>query len=79
MTEGDALQKLLAEFLQLPPDTPPETLSQQAVPAWDSLASVQLITEVQSAFHVEFDLDEIETLTSYAGIREALRRHQVSL
>jgi len=36
-----------------------------------------LITELQSVFSVEFDVDEIEKLTSYAEIREALLRKGV--
>lgn len=74
MTPPDALCKLLVEFFQLPAETPPAALSQTAVSAWDSLAMVQLITELQSTFGVEFELDEIERLTSYDEIRTVLIR-----
>ena len=40
---------------------------------------VQLITEMQSAFEVEFDIDEIERLKSYAEIRAALARKKIGL
>jgi acyl carrier protein len=35
---------------------------------------VQLITELERRYSVEFDLDEIQLLRSYAEIREALTR-----
>jgi acyl carrier protein len=74
MKETDALRQLLIEFFEIPPNTALEDLAQQSIGKWDSFAMVQLITELQSAFSVEFDLDEIDKLTSYSQIREALMR-----
>ena len=79
MNENDVLRDLLIEFFQLPPTTPTSDLSQPLVSNWDSLAMVQLITEMQSAFGVDFELHEIERLTSYAEIRAALLRRNVTL
>lgn len=79
MNTNDPLRQVLAEFFGLPEDTAPEQLSQQAVPAWDSFAMMQLITELQGAFSVEFDLDEVDRLTSYEQIRAALTGKGVSL
>lgn len=73
MTARDPLRDLLIEFFQLPPETAPQELSQQSVDKWDSLAMVQLITQLQSTFAVEFDLDQIDKLGSYEQIRSALR------
>ena len=79
MSESDALRNLLIEFFELPQTTATDDLTQASVVKWDSLAMVQLITEMQSAFEVEFDIDEIERLTSYAEIRAALARKKVAL
>jgi acyl carrier protein len=79
MNENDVLRDLLIEFFQLPPNTPTSDLSQSSVSKWDSFAMVQLITEMQSAFGVDFDLDEIERLTSYVEIRSVLARKKISL
>ena len=79
MNENDVLRDLLIEFFQLPPTTPTSDLNQSSVSKWDSFAMVQLITEMQSAFGVDFDLDEIERLTSYVEIRAALLRRNVTL
>ncbi len=79
MQGKDSLLHLLVDFFDLPPDTRPENVAQPAVAGWDSLASVQLVTELQSAYHVDFELDEIEALRSYDQIRYALSRKGVSL
>jgi acyl carrier protein len=74
MIEDDALHKLLVDFFELPLTTAPDDLSQHAIANWDSLAMVQLIGELQATFEVEFDLDEIERLRSYAEISASLQR-----
>jgi acyl carrier protein len=79
MNTEDPLRQLLLEFFELPPDTPPEHISQQAVKQWDSFAMMQLITELQGMYSVQFDLDELDRLSDYAQIRAALVRKGVSL
>ena len=79
MKDKDPLLSLLTEFFGLPPDTYPENITQAALPAWDSLAMVQLITELQGTFSIQFDLDEIERLRTYDEIRDALRKKGIAL
>jgi acyl carrier protein len=79
MNESDALRDLLIAFFELPPTSATNDLTQASIAKWDSLAMVQLITEMQSAFEVEFDIDEIERLKSYAEIRAVLARKKIGL
>jgi acyl carrier protein len=79
MQKPDALQQLLIEFFDLPPDTAAQHIHQSAIPAWDSLAMVQLITELQQAFEVEFALEEIQALRSYGEIKATLVRKGISV
>jgi acyl carrier protein len=78
MNNSDPLLRLLTDFFNLPPDTRPQEISQQAIASWDSLAMVQLIADLQGTFSVEFDLEEIEALRSYDEIRRALSRKGIS-
>ncbi len=79
MQNNDSLLQLLVDFFDLCTDTRPEDIAQPAIAAWDSLASVQLVAELQSMYHVDFELEEIETLRSYEQIRNALSKKGVSL
>ena len=79
MQNKDRLRELLIDFFALPAETCASALSQQSLPAWDSLAMVQLIGELQSIFKVDFDLDEIQTLRSYDEIRDCLISKGVNL
>ena len=72
--KDNSLHRLLVEFFGLPTNTRAEDISQQLLTSWDSLAMVQLITELERRFSIEFDLEEIQRLRSYAEIRTALSR-----
>jgi acyl carrier protein len=77
MTNSDPLLRLLIDFFNLPVETKPQEIEQKAVPAWDSLAMVQLIADLQGTFSVEFELDEIGALRSYDEIRRTLAKKGV--
>lgn len=77
MNSEDPLVTLLVDFFDLPPDTRPENITQQSLEVWDSLAMVQLITELEGTFSVAFDMDEIDRLQSYREIRDALSKKGV--
>jgi len=73
-TKDNLLHRLLVEFFDLPTETRSEEIKEKLLSKLDSLAMVQLITELERRFSVEFDIDEIHRLRSYAEIREALSR-----
>jgi acyl carrier protein len=77
--DNDPLLRLLVEFFDLPDDTQPENIRQPLLASWDSLAMVQLITELEGAFSVNFDVGEIQCLRSYDEIRDALLKKGISL
>jgi acyl carrier protein len=79
MKNSDALIRLLTDFFNLPSDTSRGEITQKAIAAWDSLAMVQLIADLQGTFEIEFELDEIEALRSYEEIRTVLARKGVSV
>jgi len=79
MDDSDALLRLLRDFFNLPPDMSPREITQKKIGAWDSLAMVQLIADLQGSFLVDFDLNEIGTLRSYEEIRDTLVKKGISL
>ena len=79
MQTKDRLRDLLIDFFGLPAETQTQDLSQKALANWDSLAMVQLIGELQAAFAIEFDIDEIQTLRSYEEIRDCLAAKGIRL
>ena len=78
MSSSDALRQLQIDFFGLPFDIEPENVTQKAIPVWDSLASVQLIAELQGRFNVDLDVEQFESPRSYSGIATALSRKGVT-
>lgn len=76
---NDPLHQLLAAFFELSPDASRDSMTQSQISKWDSFAMVQLIAELQSCFKVDFDVEEIDHLRSYAEIRESLTRKGVKI
>jgi acyl carrier protein len=60
----EKLKHLFADCLELPVDQITQSLSQDQLPSWDSIASVTLIAEIEEVFSVSFGIDEMLKLTS---------------
>ncbi len=50
------------------------TCSQDSCENWDSLHHLMLISELEEAFEVEFDPEEMAEMKSYAEVMAALER-----
>jgi acyl carrier protein len=55
------------EYLVIGPDT-----SQNNLKAWDSLAHIRLMSGIENEFGIEFNLAEIEQLTSVLQLVQAI-------
>ncbi len=54
-------------------------LEYQAVPAWDSVGHMGLIDELESAFDIQFETDDIVDFGSYEKGIELLKKYDVTL
>ena len=79
MNHPDRLRQLMIDFFELPAHTDSASLVQTQVPGWDSFAMVHLVNELQATFAIEFDISEIDQLTSYDSIKQALDRKGVGI
>lgn len=54
-------------------------LEYQAVASWDSVGHMQLVAELEDAFDIMLDTDDIIDLSSYAKGKEILKKYEVEL
>lgn len=66
------LKEVFANCLEIPVDQVTDSLTQDQVPSWDSLATAMLIPELEHVFGIGFDVDEILELTSLDQVMKAL-------
>lgn len=52
-------------------------LAYQSVPAWDSVGHMQLIAELEEAFNIMFDTEDIIDFSSYEKGKGLLAKYQV--
>ncbi len=52
-------------------------LSYQDVPAWDSVGHMGLISELEDAFDIQFETDDIVDFNSYEKGKELLKKYDV--
>ena len=56
-----------------------DNYGKETVEAWDSVHQLGLIAELEEAFDIMFDPEDIMDMTSYAKGKELLKKYEVEL
>ena len=56
-----------------------DNYGKDTVEEWDSVHQLSLIAQLEDAFHIMFDPEDIMDMTSYAKGKELLAKYDVSL
>ncbi len=76
-TATDRLKKAFAEALSLPPGTDYSKLAYAVTPAWDSVAHMALVAEIENTFDIMFSTDDVIGMSTFAIAKETVARHGV--
>jgi acyl carrier protein len=74
----DLLKGAFTEALGLPEGYDVTSLEYRSIEQWDSLAHLALVTQIETAFDVMFDVDDVLGLHSFAAGVDILKRHGVA-
>lgn len=77
-----AADRLVGAFttgLGLPAGTDVTGLTYRGVEQWDSVAHMQLVLEIENAFDIMLDTDDVIDLSSFDKAREIVRKHGVDV
>lgn len=77
----DNSEKLVQAFstaLEIDPSTVKDELKYQSIPEWDSMSHMFLISEIEEAFDVEIDTDDVIDLSSVGKAKEILGKYDIS-
>lgn len=78
MTNKEKYNKAFIESLDVE-ETQLEGLKYQDVPSWDSVGHMGLISEIEDAFDIQFETDDIVELNSYKKGIELLKKYDVEI
>lgn len=56
-----------------------ENLKYQSVEAWDSVGQMELVAELEEAFGIMFETDDMMDIVSYNAGKEILKKYEIEL
>ena len=71
----DTLKAAFVAGLGISPDSDFELLQYRGIEAWDSVAHMQLIAEIEDAFGIMLETDDVLGLSSFAAAEAIVARH----
>lgn len=72
-----ALQRAFRVGLALPQDVAVEQLVYNEIVEWDSIGHMQLVAEIEDAFDIMLDTDDIIDMSSYQKTKQILKKYDV--
>ena len=77
MSNLEKYKGLFVEAFQYDGDV--EKLEYQSIEEWDSVAHMQLMTELEEEFKIELDIDDIIDFSSFKVGIEILKKYKVNI
>jgi acyl carrier protein len=71
------LQEVISNAFGIPANDITDELEYQSIPEWDSVAHLVLVTELETAYGITIELEEVLTMGSVAKIKELLKKYNV--
>ena len=68
------LKDILAKILLIDATTISDSMSRKTVKEWDSMAHLMLVSEIESAFEVTLDDDDIMEIQTVADLKKTLQK-----
>ena len=78
MTKKEKYNKVFMDVLDVE-ENQLESLKYQDVPAWDSVGHMGLVSELEDAFDIQFETDDIVDFNSYQKGIEILKKYDVEI
>lgn len=79
MTNAEKLVDAFANALNIDAAFVVDSLSYQGIPEWDSVSHMVLITELEDAFGISIDTNDVIDMSSVAKAKEILAKYNIQL
>lgn len=79
MTGLDRLRNAFEQALGLPATTNVDALAYGVTQGWDSVAHMNLVAEIESAFDIMFATEDVIDMSSFAKAKEIVSKQGVDL
>ena len=76
--KANMLDKILSRNLRIPIEKLSDDVSYDLESNWDSVTHLKMISEIEEALGIRFDIDEIVSLESVGKIRESIAKKLIN-
>lgn len=78
MTNDDTLKSAFVAGLGISEDTDFESLVYRGIDEWDSVAHMQLVAEIEDAFGIMLETEQVLGLNSFQAARDIVAAHGIT-
>jgi acyl carrier protein len=78
MHSHQSLNEVIAKAFGIAPNEVTDELEYQSIPEWDSVSHLVLVTELEAAYSITIDMEDVLTMGSVAKVRELLEKYNVA-
>lgn len=78
MNNSEKLILAFSEALSIDKSLVTDSLKYQGIPQWDSISHMVLISQLEEAFDVSIDTDDVIDMSSVAKAKEILMKHNIT-
>jgi len=71
----DTINKVFTEIMGIPKSELNDTIAYNSHPAWDSLKHLQLISELETIFDIEYDMDDVIAMENFALVKTLTEKY----
>lgn len=76
---NEKLKEILAKVLLIDESKISDEMSRKIVKEWDSMAHLMLVSEIESAFEITMDDDDIMEIQTIADIKKTLQKMGITI
>ncbi|MBB6501699.1 acyl carrier protein [Pedobacter cryoconitis] len=77
MDKSQKLDEVMALALSVPLEEINDDLAYQSIPEWDSMSHMVLMTELETAFGISIETDDMLEMNTMPKVREILQKYGV--
>jgi len=71
------VNEVISKTFGISPNEITDELEYQSIPEWDSVSHLVLVTELEAAYGITIDMEDVLTMGSVAQIKELLKKYNV--
>lgn len=78
MSNSSMLKSIFIDVLELEETTDIDVLVYNSIPEWDSVAHMSLVSEIEDAFNIMLDTEDVLDMSSFSKAKEILTKYEIS-